>query len=94
MNQPQSSFAVSQATSAAARWFDHNRNRYTAEDEDLFDALLGLIERPLHLLALSEELERRMLPHPKAKDRAPEQPYGKGYVAPQVPRLIETITRT
>ena len=94
MNQPPISLAVSQATSSAARWFDHNRNRYTAEDEDLFDALLHLVETRLHLLALSEELERRMLPDPKAKDRAPEQPYGKGYVAPQVPRLIGTITST
>ena len=67
--KPMTQAELSQATSNAARWFDHHRNRYTAEDEDLFDALLHLVETRLHLLALSEELERRPLHEPMAQDR-------------------------
>ncbi len=71
MSQSPISPSVSQATTAAARWFDLHRDRYTAEDEDLFDLLLTLVETPLHLLVLSEELERRMLPEPTTLDRPP-----------------------
>ena len=68
MNQPHNPPAVSQATNQARQWFEGNRRRYAPDDVQLFDRLIPLVEKPLHLHALSEELKRRMLP--ETKDRA------------------------
>ncbi len=62
MNGLQTRSDLSQATCRASAWFSMSEHRYAFEDQLLFHKLLGLIEKPLHILVLDEELRRRMLP--------------------------------
>ena len=56
----------------ARQWFERNSRRYAPDDVQLFDRLIPLVEKPLHLHALSDEMKRRMLP--ETQDRAPDSP--------------------
>jgi len=70
--KPMTQAELSQATSKARQWFERNRRRYAPDDVRLFDRLIPLVEKPPHLHALSEELERRMLA--KTQDSAANPP--------------------
>ncbi len=77
--KPMKQAELSQATSKARRWFERNRRRYTPDDVQLFDRLIPLVEKPLHVHALSEEMKRRMLP--ETQDRAAQPPTGRAVLA-------------